>query len=250
MSVDGENEQLIEVLLGCVHNITNENDALKKAFSDKNVFFYLKDLLKLFKNESTDVSSSKLNIFKYYLSIIENLLEIEEFKEKVENETFVFEFYSSLSKKFILSINDYYEEFFQFLELINTLSRINLIDHQLTPIFNFHLNLEDAKKQLCKTTFFENLISIIEIEDADKEFVKLCGLFITTLLTDGNVLRSCFFLIHFFIRDLDEDVNEVFEYKNRFILTKAVEWLNADQFKLYLISSVIIANYTRSGKFS
>ena len=27
---------------------------------------------------------------------------------------------------------------------------------------------------------------------------------------------------------VDEDVNEVFEYKNRFILTKAIEWLNAE----------------------
>ena len=50
---------------------------------------------------------------------------------------------------------------------------------------------------------------------------------------------------------VDEDVNEVFEYKNRFILTKAIEWLNAEfsanNDPLYLISSVVIANYTRSG---
>ena len=115
-----ETEQLVEVLLGCLHNITNENDALKKEFCDKNIFSYLKDLLHIF-NKSV-FSSSKLNTFKYYLSIVENLLEIEEFKEKFTTESFIFEFYSSLNKNFILSINDYYEELFQFLELINTLS--------------------------------------------------------------------------------------------------------------------------------
>jgi hypothetical protein len=48
----------------------------------------------------------------------------------------------------------------------------------------------------------------------------------------------------------DDDVNDVIEYKNRFMLTNAIEWLNDlnNSQQLHLTASVIIANYARSGK--
>lgn len=96
-------------------------DSLKQAFSDKNIFLYLKELLKVFK--LTPMTQTRITIFKYYLSILENLLEIDEIKNKCTSESFIFEFYSSLDKTLIESLTNYYEEFFQFLELINTLSK-------------------------------------------------------------------------------------------------------------------------------
>lgn len=47
--------------------------------------------------------------------------------------------------------------------------------------------------------------------------------------------------------DDKESLNEILEYKNRLILTKSIDWLNNKIERLYLISAIVIANYTRSG---
>ncbi len=81
---------------------------------------HLKELLKFFKFDDST------NIFKYFLSILENLLEINEIKEKFSNDRFLFEFYSCLNQNLIINLTDYYEELFQFLDLINTLSKLTV----------------------------------------------------------------------------------------------------------------------------
>ena len=48
----------------------------------------------------------------------------------------------------------------------------------------------------------------------------------------------------------DDDINDVIEYKSRFMLSHAIEWLNdlKNASQLHLTASVIIANYARSGR--
>ena len=187
---------------------------------------------------------------------MESLSELDEFKEKLSTEKFLYEFYSSINSELIVSLSDYYEEFFQFLDFTLTLSMYLLLIHfsnLILFLFCFFVK-EDSKTQLCETAFLETIISIIEIENVNKELVKYSGLFLTTLLTDGKFLFEVWFIFFSLLLStlkLDENVNQVIEYKNRFILSKALDWLSSessDKEKLYLVAAIIIANYTRSGE--
>jgi hypothetical protein len=48
---------------------------------------------------------------------------------------------------------------------------------------------------------------------------------------------------------IDDQIDEIFEYKSNLILNKAIDWLvNFKSEQFYIASAVIIANYLRSGK--
>ena len=50
-------------------------------------------------------------------------------------------------------------------------------------------------------------------------------------------------------KNIDDQIDEIFEYKNNLILNKAIDWLvNFKSEQFYIASAVIIANYLRSGK--
>jgi hypothetical protein len=72
---------------------------------------------------------------------------------------------------------------------------------------------------------------------SNSELVRHSGLFLTTLFTSNSS---------------DEDNSIILDYKSKLILNVALDWLSTDNNseQLYLTAAVVIANYTRSGKFS
>lgn len=147
-----DDEKLIDVLFGCIHNITNENgeysnslalyqlktettlilEELRRSFNSKHIIRYLMKFLSYF-NYKTIENDERINrkSFKNYMILIENLIELDEIKEEAINENFVKEFYLNLNIKLITSndafINEttsYYEDLFQFLDTLNNLSML------------------------------------------------------------------------------------------------------------------------------
>ncbi|CAF0705142.1 unnamed protein product [Brachionus calyciflorus] len=155
-----EFNKLVLVSLGCLHNVTNDNESLRKAFYDHNIMKILKDYLKHLKLD--------MGIMMYFFSCIENLTELDEGKTQFVLEKLALGLYESLDSDVIDNIEGYSEDFFRILSSINEINK--------------------SKEFLCETDFLELVISYIEDNVEDEELLRSFGGFITNLLVnDDNI---------------------------------------------------------------
>jgi hypothetical protein len=207
-----EKNTLILVSLGCLHNITNDNDILRKAAYKLNIIGALKQFIPFLKNN--------LETWIHFSSCIENLLELDEGKSQFVEEKFALTLFEQVSeeiKHFDLHDNDseQIEDFFSILSFIG--------------------EQKMSKTYLCQTDFLKNLIKLMETSIDNNELLRHSGLFIATLLVNGG----------------DKESDEIFNYESNLILNKSIQWLNDPVYskkdQLIVTSSVIIANYTTNG---
>ena len=90
----------------------------------------------------------------------------------------------------------------------------------------------------------------METNAYDEEFTRHSGLYLVSLLVKGKFEKKILSLndvsILFFLKD--DKIDEIFDYKNNLLLTKAIEWLESFKTEnLFVSAAVIIANYLRSG---
>ena len=88
-----------------------------------------------------------------------------------------------------------------------------------------------SKHFLCQTDFLDKVVEVMEnhLNNSD-DLLRNLGLFIVSLIVK------------------EDKCDEIFEYKENFILNKAIDWLvGFKNEQLYIVSAVIIANYLRSG---
>lgn len=77
----------------------------------------------------------------------------------------------------------------------------------------------------------EIAINFIEKRTDDVDLLRNFGGFLTNLLAT------------------DDNIDMIYQYKDNFILDKAIEWFEKFQSEqLYLAAAVVIANYMRNGK--
>ena len=81
-----------------------------------------------------------------------------------------------------------------------------------------------------QTDFLVKLINALEASSTNLNLSRHISLFLVSLVVK------------------DEKIDEIFTYKDNLILNKAIDWLiNFKVEQFYIASSVIIANYLRSG---
>lgn len=145
---------LITVVLGCVHNLTNENETLRKAAYEKNVIGLLKDFVPFLKNS---------NILLHYGSCLENLLELDEGKEQFVQEKLMLKLYEFMDTEFLTGLDENTEDFFATLEILN--------DQKLSKVY------------LCQTDFLIKVIEVMEnsLNNSD-DLLRHCSLFLVSLI--------------------------------------------------------------------
>lgn len=158
-----DRHMLIQVVLGCLHNITNENETLRHAVFELNIMKHLNDFY-------TFIGASD-GILSNLGTILDNLLQSDEGKEQFVKERSAFYLYKNLDEKFLTSLNpEFVEDFFSTLTLINEQAK--------------------AKDCLLETDFIETLMNKMENESAKN--LRHYGLYLTTLLVKDENVDSIF----------------------------------------------------------
>lgn len=157
-SSDEEKKQkntMITVVIGCLHNLTNENDSLRKAVYELNVMELLKDFIPFIRNS---------HILIHYGSCLENLLELDEGKEQFVNEKLMLKLYEFMDAEFLSSLDDNTEDFFTTLNFLN--------------------ELKMSKSYLCQTNFIEKAIELMEnnyMNNSD-DLLRCLSLFLVSMI--------------------------------------------------------------------
>jgi hypothetical protein len=114
-----EKTTLLTVCLGCLHNLTNENETLKKAMYDVKIMGRLGDFIP-FLNKSR-------RILVYFGSCIENLTEIDEGKAQFVSEQLALKLYTSFDENIIVNLGEHADDFFTNLTELNEIGNAKFI---------------------------------------------------------------------------------------------------------------------------
>ena len=129
-----------------------------------NVMSVLKKFIPFLKNSE--------GILIHFCSCLENLLDLDLGKELFKEEKIALKLYEKLDGEFILSLDDYVEDFFNVLSLIN--------------------DIPMSKYYLFQTEFLVKLIQVLEMNANNLDLSRHLSLFIVSLLVKGILINDLF----------------------------------------------------------
>ncbi len=109
---------MVTVAIGCLHNLTNENETLRRAVYKKDVMKVLKGFVPFLRSES---------VLVHYGSCLENLLEMDEGKEAFVEEALMLKLYEFMDVEFLCGLGPNAEDFFATMGFLNEQSRVKFV---------------------------------------------------------------------------------------------------------------------------
>ncbi len=109
----GSKSLLVTVAIGCLHNLTNENEELRRAVYERDVMRVLKGFVAFLRSPS---------VLVHYGSCLENLLEMDEGKEAFVEQELMLALYKFMDVEFLCGLGSNGQDFFATLGFLNALS--------------------------------------------------------------------------------------------------------------------------------